>query len=66
MPEWDERNGVLVDYMMYPISKKEALALRKQLLAHLKKTPAELAEIANRQLKKDMPHYDPFTPEQFE
>lgn len=66
MIQWDEKNQVLTDYMGYPLSRAEAEEFRAALRRHMRKSPADLAAIANKKLKVDMPHYPPYPPEKFE
>lgn len=66
MIQWDDEQKVMTDSMGYPISRTEALAYRNAITQHLKKSAADLAAVANKKLKKDMPHYDPYPPEKFE
>lgn len=65
MIKWDDTNKVFTDYMGYPLSRTEVQQLRSGIKLHLKKSPADLAQIANERLEKDMPHYTPYKPEKF-
>lgn len=66
MIHWDEANRVLLDSMGYPLSKSDVTLLVSYAEEHLRKSPADLAAIANKKLKQEMPHYDPFEPEKYE
>jgi len=65
MIQWDESRQILTDYMGYPLSRSEAVAYREAIRKHLKNSAADLAEIANQKLKKEMPHYPPYSAEGF-
>lgn len=66
MINWDAKNEVLVDYMGYPISRTEALAMSKQITDHLKKTPEQLAQIANEKLSIEHPKWNTLPKENYE
>jgi hypothetical protein len=51
--------------MGYPLSRTAVTDMRKAIKQHLKRSPADLAEIANEKLKVEMPHYPPYPPEKF-
>lgn len=69
MIQWDEESKVLTDYMGCPLSRSEALELREQLRKHLKKSPADLAHLAIKNLGARNPRMAEqinFQPEDFE
>lgn len=55
MFKWDSTNEILTDYMGMPLSRTEAQELRKLINKHLKKSPADLAELGNIVYKRSMP-----------
>lgn len=55
MIRWDEENGALVDYTGMPLSHTEVKELRERIKQHLRKTPEDLAKIANVAYAKSMP-----------
>lgn len=58
MIQWSDEHKCLIDYMGYPISRSEAIALRKAITTHLKKSPADLAAIARQIVRQQAPNME--------
>jgi hypothetical protein len=64
--QWNETDKVFVDYMGYPVSRSEVIAMRDNIRLHLKRSAADLAELANVKMRVDMPKHPPLSPEGFQ